>query len=54
MIALKPGTPADFFAHAGVTQYPADLFPIPVDVANRDRLKRLAWPQAEREAVHGV
>jgi predicted nucleotidyltransferase len=36
----------------GLTQYISDLFPVPVDIANRASLKATVRPQAERDAVY--
>ncbi len=52
MIELDPEAPVDLFGYVGIVQFLEDLFPVPVDVANRDRLKPLVRPQAERDAVH--
>jgi len=52
MIQLEPDAPIGRFEYVGITQYLEDLFPVPVDVANRDRLKPFVQPQAERDAVY--
>jgi len=52
MIELDPDAPVDLFAYVGIVQFLEDMFPIPVDVANRDRLKPFVRPQAEHDAVH--
>jgi predicted nucleotidyltransferase len=52
MIELEPDAPIDLFEYVAITQYLDDLFPDPVDVANRDRLKSFVRPQAERDAVY--
>jgi predicted nucleotidyltransferase len=52
LIELAPDAPIDLFEYVAITQYLDDLFPDSVDVANRDRLKRLVRPHAEREAAY--
>jgi len=52
MIEIEPEAPIGLFEYIEITQYLADLFPINVDVANRNRLKALVRPAAEREAVY--
>jgi predicted nucleotidyltransferase len=51
-VDLQPDAPIDVFAYVGLTQFIADLFPVPVDVANHARLKPHVRPNAEREAVY--
>jgi uncharacterized protein len=38
--------------YVGLTQFIESLFPEPVDVANRSRLKPFVRPRAEREAIY--
>ena len=52
LIELAPNAPVGLFEYVGITQYLADLFPVPVDVANLRRLKPLVRPSAERDAVY--
>ncbi|MGH6822334.1 MAG: hypothetical protein ACRECP_03825 [Methylocella sp.] len=52
MIEIAPDAPVDLFAYVGITQYLGDLFPNWVAVANRNSLKPLVRPSAEREAVY--
>jgi predicted nucleotidyltransferase len=52
LIEIAPDAPVGVFEYVGITQYLADLFPDPVDVANRERLKALVRPGAERDAVY--
>jgi uncharacterized protein len=42
----------DVFGYVGIVQFIEDLFPLPVDVANRAALKPVVRPHAEREAVY--
>src|SRR5208337_1205748 len=52
MIEIAPDAAVDLFEYVAITQYLADLFPAPVDVANRSKLKPLVRPSAERHAVY--
>jgi uncharacterized protein len=52
LIDLEPDAPIGVFEYVGITQYLADLFPNPVDVANRGSLKALVRPSAERDAIY--
>ncbi len=52
MIEVAPDAPIGVFEYAGITQYLAGLFPNGVDVSNRDKLKPLVRPSAERDAVY--
>ena len=52
LVELAPDAAVDLFQYVGITQYLADLFPLPVEVANRDNLKPVVRPSAERDAVY--
>ncbi len=52
MVEITPSAAIGVFEYVGITQYLADLFPARVDVANRDSLKALVRPNAERDAVY--
>jgi predicted nucleotidyltransferase len=52
LVELAPDAPIDLFGYVGITQYLSDLFPNPVDVANRRRLKALVRPSVERDAIY--
>ncbi len=52
LVEIDPGISIDLFDYVAITQYLADLFPYPVDVANRDKLKALVRPSAEQQAVY--
>jgi uncharacterized protein len=52
MIEIEPDAPVGVFEYVAIAQYIADLFPEPVDVANRSQLKPLVRPNAERSAIH--
>jgi predicted nucleotidyltransferase len=44
--------PMSLWGYVGLTQFIEGLFPEPVDVADRSRLKPLVGPTAEREAIY--
>ena len=52
MVEIAPDAPVGVFEYVGITQYIGDLFAVPVDVANRESLKPLVRPSAERDAVY--
>jgi hypothetical protein len=52
MIEIAPEAPIDLFAYVGITHHLSDLFSGRADVANRNRLKPLVRPSAERDAVY--
>jgi len=52
MIEIAPDAPVGVFEYVDITQYLAGLFPGRVDVANRNSLKPLVRPGAERDAVY--
>jgi len=52
MVELVPGAPIGAFEYVEITQYLGDLFPVRVDVANREGLKPLVRPNVERDAVY--
>lgn len=52
LIEIRPDAPIGVFEYVGITQYLADLFPARVDVANRNSLKPLVRPSAERDAIY--
>jgi predicted nucleotidyltransferase len=52
LIELEPGARIGVFGYVAITHYLADLFPVPVDVANRSTLKPHVRPSAERDAVY--
>jgi hypothetical protein len=52
MIEIAPEAPIDLFAYVGITHYLSDLLSGRADVANRNRLKPLVRPSAERDAVY--
>ncbi len=52
MIDIDKSVVRDVYDYAGVIGYISDLFPVKVDVANREMLKPYVRPSAERDAVH--
>jgi uncharacterized protein len=52
MIEIAPGAHMDLFQYVGIVQYIEELFPVRVDVANRDGLKDLVRPRVERDAIY--
>jgi uncharacterized protein len=44
--------PMSLWGYVGLTQFIEGLFPEPVDVADRSRLKPFVRPTAEREAIY--
>jgi hypothetical protein len=51
MIEIAPEAPVGVLEDVEITQTIADLFPAPVDVSNRRKLKPFVRPSAEREAA---
>jgi len=52
MIEIAPNAPIGLFEYVAITQFIGDLFPAPVDVSDREALKPLVRPNAERHAVY--
>ena len=52
LIEIAPEAHIGLFGYIGVTQFIEDLFPVPIDVANRKTLKPHVRPSAEREAMY--
>jgi predicted nucleotidyltransferase len=52
MVELAPDARIDLFDYMALTEYIADLFPVKVDVANREGLKPLVRPNVERDTVY--
>jgi predicted nucleotidyltransferase len=51
-IEIEPEAHIDLFDYIGITHFLADMFPSPVDVANRSKLKPHVRPSAEHDAVY--
>ena len=52
MVDIDPEARVDLYAYVGITQFIADLFPVPVDVAEREALIDRVRATAERDAVY--
>jgi predicted nucleotidyltransferase len=52
MIELMPDNKLDIFAYSGLLNDIAKLFPVPVDVVDRDALKPYVRPPAVRDAIY--
>jgi predicted nucleotidyltransferase len=52
MVDIDPAAEVDLYDYVGITQFIADLFPSPVDVAERSRLVQRVRETAERDAVY--
>ena len=52
MIEVDPAAQVDLYGYAGITRYIADLFPVPVDVAEHGRLVDPVRQTAERDAIY--
>jgi len=52
MVEIAPEIRIGLFQYVGIVQYIEGLFPVPVDVANREGLKPLVRPNAERDALY--
>ncbi|MCJ2142454.1 nucleotidyltransferase family protein [Methylobacterium sp. E-066] len=51
MIEIDPERVRDLFTYVGLCRFIDDLFPVPVDVADRQGLKERVRKRAERDAV---
>jgi uncharacterized protein len=52
LVEIAPDARIGLFQYAGIVQYLEDMFPARVDVANREGLKPLVRPSAERDAIY--
>ena len=52
MVEIAPEADVGLWQYAGIVRYLEDLFPVPVDVANREGLKSRVRPSAERDAIY--
>jgi len=52
MVEIDPAARVDLYGYAGITRYIAELFPVPVDVAERDMLLEAVRRTAENDAVY--
>ena len=52
LVDIAPDARMDLFRYAGLVGFIKDMFPAPVDVANRSQLKAHVRPGAERDAIY--
>ena len=52
LLDIDPAANLGVFEYVAITRYLGEIFPVPVDVANRATLKAHVRPSAEREAVY--
>jgi hypothetical protein len=52
MVELAPEARMDLFRYVGIVQSIEELFPTPVEIANREGLKPFVRPSAERDAIY--
>jgi len=52
VIELAPNNALDLFAYSGLMSYIESLFPVPVDVVDRDALKPYIRSPAARDAIY--
>ena len=52
MVEIDPAARVDVYGYAGITRYIAELFPVPVDVAEREMLLEPVRRMAEKDAVY--
>jgi uncharacterized protein len=52
MVEIAPEARIGLYQYVGIVHYLEDLFPIRVDVANREGLKPFVRPSAERDAIY--
>ena len=52
MVEIAPDARIGLFQYVGIVHYLEDMFPVRVDVANREGLKPLVRPSAERDAIY--
>ena len=52
LLELDSAAELDIYDYVGVVSYIERLFPVPVDVANRESLKAHVRSEAERDAIY--
>ena len=52
MVEIDPAAHVDLYGYAGISRYIADLFPVPVDVAEREMLLEPVRRTAEKDAIY--
>jgi predicted nucleotidyltransferase len=51
MVDIDPGASVDLYGYVGITLFIGDLFDVPVDVSQRDRLHAPVRIAAEKDAI---
>ena len=52
MVDIDPAANVDLYDYVGITQYIAELFSVPVDVADHAMLVEPVRQTAEKDAIH--
>ena len=52
MVEIAPDARMDLFRYVGIVQYIEEMFPVRVDVANREGLKPFVRPGVEADAIY--
>jgi uncharacterized protein len=52
MVEIDPAARIDLYAYVGITQFVEGLFPVPVDVAERNQLIEQVRKTADKDAVY--
>ena len=52
MVEIAPGARVGVFEYVGIVRFIEEMFPTRVEVANREGLKSLVRPSAERDAIY--
>ena len=52
MVEIDPAARIDLYAYVGITQFIDGLFPVPVDVAERDQFVEQVRKTADKDAVY--
>lgn len=52
LVDIDPAADIGVYEYVALTRFIGELFPVPVDVANRATLKPHVRPSAEREAIY--
>jgi predicted nucleotidyltransferase len=52
MVDIDPAANVDLYDYVGITQYIAELFSVPVDVADHAMLVELVRQTAEKDAIY--
>ena len=52
LVEIDPAANIGVYEYVAITRYLGEIFPVPVDIANRATLKAHVRPSAERDAVY--